>query len=125
MDHLQQLGTLYDVVDLSDAGRCATLKRLSNGSAHSRPALLLLGESLEPLARVVQTNSQANVLVVVALSPGASIPNRVACAGWLHPKARPMIEKAGYYYFGEDPMAAGMFRLLESALCATQTMLAV
>ncbi|RSH84092.1 hypothetical protein EHS25_005337 [Saitozyma podzolica] len=124
MDHLQQLGTLYDVVDLSKAGRCATLKPPSNGSTHSRPALLLLGESLELLARVVHNNSQKNVLVVVALNPGASIANRVACAGWLHPKARPMIEEAGYYYFGEDPMAAGMFRLLESALCATQTMLA-
>jgi hypothetical protein len=125
MDHLQQLGTLYDVVDLSAAGLCAPLKPPSNGSAHSRPVLLLRGESLELLARAVQSNSQANVLAVVGLSPGASIANRVACAGWLHPKARLIIEEAGYYYFGEDPMAAGMFRMLESALCATQTMLAV
>jgi hypothetical protein len=121
MDHLQQLGALYDILDLSQAG---TLTPPSNGLAHSRPALLLGEENLELLARVVQDNSQANVLVVAALSPGASISNRVACSGWLHPEARPIIEAAGYYYFGEDPMAAGMFRMLEAALCATQTMLA-
>jgi hypothetical protein len=76
MDHLQQLGALYDIVALSQAGRCATLKPPSNGSGHSRPCLLLGLDRLELLARVVQDNAQANVLVVVTLSPRASISGR-------------------------------------------------
>lgn len=123
--YIDSLKGVYNVVYASKVGM-----RPRGSNTDPQPALatsdkptLLVGDTTYAGTAAAAASLTGEILLVVPLL-AAEVGPRAACSGVLGLPSRSALVENGVAYLGSDVLAAAKYRLVENALCATQTAIA-